>query len=343
VGAISDLSTENTLVDPDTGLAANVTTISGKNKLEVNASISAVFENVGVDLTPSSWFSVDAGATNDTVRVEIPAFSIDVTTTLTATESGDDLALRDLIIFNLDADSNFSANFSAEVTTSNPVVNIRGLKIDGIGEAPVLTVTPTGTTTIILGFSDIVSRSKKIALIADPNDQRVGRLTGDFSTQPSDASDIVQDYAKNGGSNNLLVDGSSTPVVFTFPSFSDVDFHVRSIRFSITSINVKLGQFLSVASLTNGINVEITANGTVTGFFPSNFKDTEDFFEFFNNVGPPVIVRQPSGDLIVVVRAFLNTPVLKKGSADKIVVTINDNLTTGAATRLRLVVEGFRK
>ena len=227
--------------DPSTGLIGAVETVGGKPRFLTDTNISSVNVPNGRDPFPDTFFPItQAGGIGDTVRIQIAAVTdptgternlpaVDVTTTLTATEAGDEKALAELIVSDLEADANFvAALLEAEVITDKDraivhiTSTIRALPGEFGERATVgdFSVTPTGTTVITLDSANqtIVSRAKENSLGRDPaNPHRLGvvAISGQVIVRAGNIDKLYQARAENAGSDDLAVDGSGTPVVFS--------------------------------------------------------------------------------------------------------------------------------
>jgi hypothetical protein len=142
--------------------------------------------------------------------------------------------------------------------------------------------------------------------------------------------------AKNGGSADLRVNGSGTPVVFTVPADATYDLGIIEFRLHAIAGGVKFGQFLNKASaLTNGILVEAKFNNVVLTFDP--LKITEDFkskFSFGPGMGFVWNVVPGRDDIVASGMFPAAMPLRKVGTFspdDYIKVTVRDDLTTNPA------------
>ena len=86
-----------------------------------------------------------------------------------------------------------------------------------------------------------------------------------FGSVSPNPTSILNDFVKNGSSPSLLVNGSSTSVVFTYPAHSTYDISLQEIKFVMASNSITFGSgYFGATSgpLTNGLLVEITAGGS---------------------------------------------------------------------------------
>ena len=359
------LRTQSKLVGNDGLHNADVELISGKRKLLTNTSV-VIDELLAFDDIADSWFTITAaGATTDTIRVQIVAgyadstspdrdtAAVDITTTVTASEAGDELALRDLVISDLNADGNFSAAFTASAgVKDNGIIHISSKFQGEFGERPTggdLTVTPTGTTTINLGFDKIIRRKKENSGTRDPNDKRFVTfgVSGEVTTIAGGVSDLIPvEFALDGSSSNdMAVDGSVTTKEFTIPADVSKDTFITEMRIVGNDNGIKFGQFLGInTSLTNGITVSIKSDNNNLAFPP--MKNTDDLKHLFSKGGGGFQLDVQAGrDDISASFLFDNPcPIRKIGTFaidDNITIKIDDDLTS--VISLNFVAFGFRK
>lgn len=141
---------------------------------------------------------------------------------------------------------------------------------------------------------------------------------------------LVQSKLINGGSSNLLVDGDPTPAVFQFLADPTDDIVLNELRFvfsaaAITFDGTKFGSNLT--TLPNGILVELVVNNGQTSTI-GNVKINEHFMEFASQVGINVLTEfSGTNDLLLATFNFGGAMRLVAGTADKVKVTIRDDLT----------------
>ena len=136
--------------------------------------------------------------------------------------------------------------------------------------------------------------------------------------------DIVNDpLTESGGSDNMVVDGSSVPVVFDLVADPTDDILIDEVRFLITTDNTLTdnGSFFEKSTLPSGCLFEIRSGGVTTAL--ANFKITEDFLFLpsanifnlidFNGLNDIFSVGWPLPDIV-----------LAAGSSDFVKVTIRD-------------------
>lgn len=186
------------------------------------------------------------------------------------------------------------------------------------------------------GFTKLTNEDedKTVDVVTDVDD--IERLAVDVigSIKPGAIAKLYVQNAVYSSSKNLLVDGSSAPVVFNIPISSTNDIYIQELRFYANGSGIKFGQFFAKnIILTNGIKVEIKSNDQTT-ILPL-LKVTEDFknkFAFGSGANFRIDV-QSGADGCLAVFIFDRPTILKKigtfGTDDYIKVTIQDNITAG--------------
>lgn len=157
---------------------------------------------------------------------------------------------------------------------------------------------------------------------------------------PGDLSSWVRDYCKNGGSGNLRVNGSVTPVEFAFeadPS-ADIALHELALMLSTDNFQVRGDKFADEAALTNGILVQVVVGGVTSTL--ATLKISEHLAELASPGGFQVVSL--AKDLVVSALRFGGKVVLQAGTADKVKVTVRDNLTAASYRYFAAVVKGIK-
>jgi hypothetical protein len=361
-----DQDAQKVRVTGASGQLADVFLQAGTNRLATDATVT-VEELFGQDPIPDTYFRIDnAGNTNDTLRVQVAATSsdpsspdrdvpaVDKTITVTASEAGDELALRDKVITDLNADSNFSASLKAQKVVDRAIVHVTSKFFSMSGEfyerpnTNDFQVTTTGSVSVTVGFDTIESRGKSTSLARDPdNPHRLGILgvAGSVQVTPGALSDLYIEHALNGASKNLLVNGSVTPVVFQITTVSNEDIFVESLRFHGSASTIKWGQFLAISTLTNGLLVEIKSDDTSFAF--DAIVDTDDFKNEWNYRQPFELFDQPSS-VSFTASYSLSTPFPLRATGtfstdDYVKVTVRDNLISASLISLEFQAFGFKR
>ena len=174
---------------------------------------------------------------------------------------------------------------------------------------------------------------------------------GDVQTTPGGIGDLFLLNAQSGGSPDMRVDGSVTPVYFTFPAHATYDSNVLEIRLFLGCVNIKFTQWACKnAPLPVGIEVSIKSDNTVL-VMPLITK-TEDFKNKFSTAGLFSIDYAAASDQLLAIIRFDNPFIIRKqgyfgaGNDDYIKIKIQDNLTGSTGGNLNefsSLVLGFYK
>jgi hypothetical protein len=150
-------------------------------------------------------------------------------------------------------------------------------------------------------------------------------------------------FALDGGSDQMNVNGSGTPVEFFINADPSGDLVVNSLIFEAFDSGIRTDRFLGLNSgLTNGVVVEVKSQDTVFQFAPINF--TIEFDSVFaNGSGRSFEIIIASGNDSLVARFGPSSPFIiaqqgTYGTDDYIKVIIQDNLS--AIASLRFIAEG---
>lgn len=344
------------------GTLADAKLISGENRLITDATVT-VEQVFGQDPFADSWFKIDnAGVTNDTLRIQVAATSgdptspdddvaaVDVTVTVTASEAGDEIALRDKVVQELNADSNFKASLKARAIKDNAIVHVGSIFRGEFWERSSsgdFDVTTTGSAAVTLGFNKLELRGKPTELTQSIDDPRQGILgfAGVVTLSPSAATDLFVEKAEtSGGSSDMTVDGSSTAVEFTIDANGTKQKIIQFMTFAGVDSGIKYTQFMAINSkLTNGILVEFKSQD-VSGSFEL-IKSTDDFEDSWAVIPSDFRLAVQSGaDHINGTKNLTNSTIILDPTGtystdDFIKITIQDDLST--ITELNLRAKGF--
>lgn len=150
-------------------------------------------------------------------------------------------------------------------------------------------------------------------------------------------------YAKNGSSEDMNVDGSTTPVEFILEATGTEDYIVEELRFECLDGNIKLDKFLGENNeLTNGVLIEIKSEDTIFQFIPIRNTIEFDTLFAFGTGGEFQLITSSSVDAIAA-KFSPSSPfrVCKQGTYttdDYVKVIIQDDISS--IDRLRLIVFG---
>jgi hypothetical protein len=148
-----------------------------------------------------------------------------------------------------------------------------------------------------------------------------------FGSVAPNPDNIKNAYVLNGTSDDLRVDGGTTPVAFTYEADPTSDISLLEMKFVLVSNSITFGSnyFGSKSGpLTNGLLVEVTSNGN-TGTIEL-IKQNEEFVFFASPGGFDWVVS--SKDMIYSTWLIGGGLKLTAGSGDKITVTVQDDLSS---------------
>ena len=154
---------------------------------------------------------------------------------------------------------------------------------------------------------------------------------------PPGQGERYYEFFKNGGSDDLKVNGSSTPVVFTVPIDATRIIYITQIRIFGGGNGIKYGKFLSQNSaLTNGLLVEWKSND-ISKALPA-LKTTEAMKNLFTFPGASnfrIDVQAGEDQFLAVLEFAVPLPLYPTGTFspdDYVRITVRDNLTSGIAS-----------
>jgi len=152
----------------------------------------------------------------------------------------------------------------------------------------------------------------------------------------------LTDDGTTSGSNDMRVDGSTTPQTFCIKAVEDFNLYIRNIAIVISDAGANLSDFGSIAALTNGIDIKWITQDLGTVDIATGLKSNFDFVQ--TALGQPAFGTGTSSfranNVVGTSEAYI--PVisfpdlfgfswgirLRKGTKDKICFTINDNITS---------------
>ena len=144
------------------------------------------------------------------------------------------------------------------------------------------------------------------------------------------------------GSNDMKVNGATTPVEFCVNAVSDFDIYVKNIAIVIADAGASLSQFGSITALTNGVDIKWVSQDFGERTIASGLKSNFDFVQ--TALGQPAFGDGNgafrANNVVSTSEAFL--PVidlsktfglpwgvrLRKGTKDRLCFVINDNVST---------------
>jgi hypothetical protein len=165
-----------------------------------------------------------------------------------------------------------------------------------------------------------------------------GSVVGIGTGIPSDPAAFELVFMTNGGSENMLVNGSVTPVVFEFQPPSGVVLAVQQVLvvFTADDFDFDGASFGPNAVLSNGIKFETDVGGVVTEIF--NITQNEDFVRIPGRI--PLVNNTGPKDILSGAFDFGGLLKLDESLDDKLIVTIRDDLTSVKLKYLTFTVYG---
>lgn len=351
---------------------AGVELIGGKPRLLTDAQIT-VSVTQGKDPIPDTFVTItNAGAIGDTYKIDVQGTANDpstpdddvplctVTSTVTASEAGDEIALRDLLVADFNANSNCRDNafLKAVAVKDRPIVQYTSTVFSLTGEffertnAGDVALQLTGSVAATLDSDRLISRGKNVSLARDPsNPHSLGILgiAGTVTSVPGSIGDREFELAKNASSVSSLLQDCDPFVAATCDFFvnavADKRFQVEQIRCFGGGNGIKYGQLLSKnVVLVNGIQIRIRSGGAEFDFEP--IKVTEHFKNLFASDAPQFRVDVQSGadQFIAIFKPTVPFPIEAVGTVtggdDFIRVRIDDDISSGIAA-LQCAALGF--
>lgn len=143
---------------------------------------------------------------------------------------------------------------------------------------------------------------------------------------PSNPGDLKIEFLKNVSAYSMLVDGSTTPVVFSFGPDAGTVLTLQSLLVVFTSDDFSFdgASFGPNTLLTNGILVETYIDTVATEIF--NIKQNEDFLRVPGRI--PLVNNTGPKDVLGVSFDFGGLIRLTQADGDLLRVTIRDDLTS---------------
>ena len=155
---------------------------------------------------------------------------------------------------------------------------------------------------------------------------------------PADPANLEIAFLTNGGSENMRVNGSVTPVAFEFQPGSGIVLAVQQLLVVFTADDFSFdgASFGPNSTLTNGIKFETDIGGVVTEIF--NIKQNEDFLRVPGRI--PLVNNTGPKDVLGVAFNFGGLLKLTQADGDKLIVTVRDDLTSVKLKYLTATVYG---
>ena len=334
-----------------------------------------VTSTFGFDQQPDSFFRIiNTGSAGTTWTVYIGATTNDPSApdrdipaytkifTVVAGEVGDEIKLRDRIIQELNADPVFKTNsfMKAGKASDRAIVHIYSEAISLSGEfyeRPLsgdFAVTIGGDGVVVVGFDNVISRSKPVSITRDfDSPHRLGLfgITGDINVTPKQLSDLFIEPATLDGLGvvtDMGVNGAGTPKEFLINASATTDVFIEEIRLFGQGNGIQFKNWMSSNQpLTNGLQIEIQSdNITTTLPLLKNTADIKNKFSFGQGATGFALDIASGRDDVIGVFTFANPFILRVAGTftndDHIKITVNDNMTATQA-EIEFWAKGFEK
>ena len=142
-------------------------------------------------------------------------------------------------------------------------------------------------------------------------------------------------YFENAGSNDMIVNGSSTPVEFSVNSDADFDYYIKSLSVKLADATAQFNEFGALTALSNGVDFEWVSQRVGPITIHDGIKDNIEWFRLSNTpitVNSIIDLSGGGADAIVIqidLAQLFGNPWgvrLEKDTTDKLLFRVNDNL-----------------
>jgi len=142
-------------------------------------------------------------------------------------------------------------------------------------------------------------------------------------------------YFENAGSNDMIVNGSSTPVEFSVNSDADFDYYIKSLSVKLADATSQFNEFGALTALSNGVDFEWVSQRVGAITIHDGIKDNIEWFRLSNTpitINSIIDLSGGGADAIVVqidLAQLFGNPWgvrLEKDTTDKLLFRVNDNL-----------------
>jgi len=189
---------------------------------------------------------------------------------------------------------------------------------------------------LLVGKTEGAGSNKEVSVIDDADESAAKRLLVEADIKPGATINVVPsavtatqavilDLEESGGSDEMVIDGDPTPVVFEVTADPDDDILLSELRMMFIADPINWGHFGKAGgALTVGVEISINVNEAVSPTVVSTIYLNDDFVallrtwtEFGGNY-----------NLLVSSIVFSGVERLVAGSSDYVRITINDDLTS---------------
>jgi len=190
----------------------------------------------------------------------------------------------------------------------------------------------------VVGKTAGAGANKEVSVIDDTEDANVKRIQTENrfapnqvlqvtqSVIPVNPANFIQDKLREPGTSpDMVVDGSGTPVEFSFDADPSDDLLLFELRIIISALAIDFtgSKFANLAKLTNGVKIDVRSNSVTAEIF--NIKQNENFLELISPAGV-FLDKESTNDVLAIGLNFgANVPLIG-GSGDFVKITIRDDL-----------------
>jgi hypothetical protein len=347
-------SSTTRIVGSDEVYSADVIFEDGIKKLATTKKVS-VESLAGVTIQAFNAVGWGDVATGDTVSIIIPATDSSPAFTKNATvQAGEDrydFAARIVLELNQDF-TNFQPYHRATQVKNNSIITIEAKTIAEAGENKTVgsfDITGTGTiaSSLYKQYDNYEARrSTTVQASFNTDDPRVGvfGVEGRVTAVSGDVTGIVpiQPYANGDtGQIDLNINGSVTPVEFTFPMDALNDYYVSEIRLFGLDSNISFGKFLGRNSeIPNALMIDIKSDNNISSF-PA-IESTDDFADKFAGSDLDLFIQSGSDKFIASLKTspfpLRRAGTFGVGNDDYFKVTVGANLSQVTKLQCLLIV-----
>ena len=216
----------------------------------------------------------------------------------------------------------------ADLTETQPVNAAQGTKAAAADAWPVVLYDAAGNAIDV----PLVNGVRRLAVDVQQDDGQSITVTVGQDV-PANLNNYVSTLVTAGGSSNLIVNGSVTPVYFDYLADPTQDIALTEIRIIAACQDIAFdgATFGGKPSLPNGLLVQlINVYGTQTVF---KIQTNEDFLIFPSPVG--TLLNNTGPKDVFAAGFYIGGSILRAGTSDKIRITVRDDLTGGGAAEFK--------
>ena len=142
-------------------------------------------------------------------------------------------------------------------------------------------------------------------------------------------------FLDDAGSNDMRVNGTTTPNSFSISADGDYDYFIKTISVKLADAGMSFSEFGNLTALTNGLEFSWISQKEGTLIVHEGIKDNIEFFRLSDQTPTIIDLSGGGADSITVMidlTKIFGTPWglrLTKGTTEKLSFIVRDNLGTG--------------